>query len=81
MSAIKDLRANFGQALQPVLQEAASAAAISPLRMAELVERVMDEVGRAEEGEAGWRTEVRRTTIDRTLEDIIINVVSMWASR
>lgn len=77
MSAIKDFRANFGQALQPVLAEAASSREISPGRMGELVEGVMDKVGRVEEGEAQWRTEVRRTTVDRTLEDIIISVVSL----
>lgn len=74
---LSTLRANFGQALQPVLVEAASTPAIPAGRMSALVEGVMDKVGRAEEGEAGWRTEVRRTTIDRTLEDIIINVVSL----
>ena len=77
MSTITSLRANFGQALQPVLHEAATSPDISPARMDALVEGVMDKVGRAEDGEAGWRTEVRRTTVDSVLEDIIISVVSL----
>lgn len=77
ISSITTYRNDLGQALQPVLSEVANSARISSDRMVQLVEGLIDNVGRAEEGEQPWRTELRRTTIDRTLEDILLNIVSL----
>ena len=44
-----------------------------------IVERVLDRVGRGEEGEEGWRREVRRGIYEKGLEEALFDVVSSCA--
>lgn len=81
MSALSTFRADLQRELSPILQEADQAQEMSPERVLSLVEGLMDRLGRAEPDEPSWRSDLRRNTIDRTLEDALIKAVSLLSDR